>query len=229
MPGLGLGVFPLNEGELKAARVGTFCGFFSVGSVFQCAQKGVRAKHHAGGHACHAGDFDAKGVRGSALGKGPQKNHAAVDLLDAHVAVGNARVILGQVIELVVVGSKEHQGLVRMIVHKFRNGLGDAESVVGGSAAPNLVEQDQAARGEPVEDGCRFGHFDHKGGFASAEVVAGTYAHEDAVQQGQLGLVGSHEAADLRHHGLQRGLPQQRGFARHVGAGEDPNAFAVAA
>ena len=41
-------------------------GFFSVGSLFQCAQKRVRAEHHAWGHARHAGHFASRfGVTGN--------------------------------------------------------------------------------------------------------------------------------------------------------------------
>ena len=136
---MGGGVFPLNEGELGGWSVGA-SGYNRIFVFFKVAEHGTRTQHHARRHAGHAGNFNAEGVRGAALGEGAQEDHLAVDFLDANVAVGDARQAVGQLVEFVVVGCEQHEGLKRMVVEVFGDGLGDAEAVVGGGSAPNFVE-----------------------------------------------------------------------------------------
>jgi len=54
--------------------------------------------------------------------------------------------------EFVVVGGEERLG-VAVLMDEFDDGPGDGETVVGGGAAADLVEEDERARGCGIENG----------------------------------------------------------------------------
>ena len=76
--------------------------------------------------------------------------------------------------------------------------------------------------GRLVEDGRRLHHLDHEGGAAGGQIVARADAAEQAVDDADMRGFGRHEAAHLGENGDQRVLAQKGGFARHVGAGDQP-------
>ena len=100
----------------------------------------------------------------------------------------------------------------------------DGEAVEGGGAAADFVEDDETASGGVVEDGGGFVHFDHERGLAAGEVVAGTDAGEDAVDEADFCVSGGDEAAGLGHEGEEGDLADVGGFSGHVRAGEDDEA-----
>ncbi len=122
--------------------------------------------------------------------------------------------------ELVVVGGEEG-ARADAVVQVFDGCPGEREAVVGGGAAAHFVEQDERARGRGVEDGGGLGHFDHKGGAAAADVVAGADAGEDAVDQAEAHVRGGDEGAALGKDDEERGHAEIGGFAAHVGAGDE--------
>ncbi len=63
----------------------------------------------------------------------------------------------------------------------FDGGPGDGETVVGGGAAANFVQQDERARSCGVQNRGRLRHLDPKRGAAAGEIVAGPDASKDAV------------------------------------------------
>src|SRR5712675_1250265 len=95
-------------------------------------------------------------------------------------------------------------------------GPGDGETVEGGGAAADFVEQDQASGRGVIEDGGDFGHFNEEGGAAAGEIVTGADAREDAVDDGQLGLARGNKRADLRHEYDERSLAKVSGLAAPV-------------
>ena len=87
--------------------------------------------------------------------------------------------------------------------------------------APDLVEDDQAARRGVAEDLRRLAHLDHEGRLAARQVVAGADAGEDPIAKADARGARRHEAAHLRLDHRQRHLPHQRRLAGHVGAADD--------
>ena len=69
---------------------------------------------------------------------------------------------------------------------------GDGQPVEGGRAAPDLVEDHQAALRRLVEDCRRLGHLDHEGGAAARQVVGGADTGEEPVGHADMGGRGGH-------------------------------------
>ncbi len=65
-----------------------------------------------------------------------------------------------------------------VVVQVLDHGPSYGHPVVGTRSAAYLVQQDDAAVGEVVDDGGRFKHLDHKGRFALRDVVARPHARE---------------------------------------------------
>ena len=93
--------------------------------------------------------------------------------------------------------------------------------------AADLIENDQRARAGLIEDGGSFDHLDHEGRAPAGEIVGGADAREQPVDDADMRAARRNEAAHLREDRDQRVLPQERGFARHVGTGDQPDAAGV--
>src|SRR6266496_4273677 len=106
------------------------------------------------------------------------------------------------------------------VVEALRDRPGDRHAVVGRRAAPDLVEQHQAAGARGVKNGARFAHFDHEGGLPAHEVVGRPDAREQPIDDANPRAPAGDERTDLRQHDAQPHLPEHGGFACHVGAGE---------
>lgn len=118
--------------------------------------------------------------------------------VDLHASVPYFRMrgeLLG---EGVVMGGEEADAAdVRGDVMK--DGLGDGNAVVGGCAAPELVEDDEGSRGRFRKDLFGFGQFDEEGGLGGEDVVVGPEAGHDTVDGGQTSRERRDVAPDLSH------------------------------
>ena len=113
-----------------------------------------------------------------------RKTTCALLLGHGDVVVAHARQHARQLGQLVVVGGEERlRAAARVVVQVFDDGAGDGQAVVGAGAAPDLVQDDQAARRGVVQDVRRLDHLDHEGALAGGEVVLRADAGEDAVHQ----------------------------------------------
>ena len=112
-----------------------------------------------------------------------------------------------------VVGGKQSQrpDAVRL-VKVFGDRPSDADAVVGAGSAPDFIQQDQTAFSQVVQDGGRFIHLDHEGGFAAADVVRGADASENAVEDAEVCGFGGDEGPGLRHQRDQGRLTQKGTF-----------------
>ena len=110
-------------------------------------------------------------------------------------------------------------------MQRLQHRPGDREAVQRGGAAADLVHHDQRARAGLVQDGGGLGHLHHEGGAAARQVVGRADAGEQAVDHADGGAFGRHRQAGLGEHDDQRVLPQEGGFAGHVGAGEQQHAL----
>ena len=147
-------------------------------------------------------------------------------LADAHGQVDEARHVVGEAGQLVEMGGEQSAAAVG-IVEPLDAGLRDGEAVIGRRAASDLVEDDEAALGRLIEDRRRLDHLDHEGGAAAREIVGRADAAEQAIDHADAGGSGRHEGAHLGERGDEGVLAQIRGFAGHVGAGDDGDAAAL--
>ena len=100
------------------------------------------------------------------------------------------------------------------------DGLGKGESVEGGRATPDFVDEYERLGRGVVQDVGGFGHFYHKGGAVACQIVGCADAGVDLVYGADGGGFGGDVAACVGKQGNERDLAHIGGFAAHVGAGE---------
>ncbi len=130
-----------------------------------------------------------------------QKDHifTAAAVVYSHIVIDDMRQPLGQVGQLVIVGGEERlSAQPGMVVDILDHRPGDRQPVVSARAAPDLVEQQQAATGGVVENVGSLDHLHHEGGLAAMNLVAGAQPGEDAIHHADARPIRRHKAADLR-------------------------------
>ena len=163
--------------------------------------------------------MDAVAFVGAAFDDLPEEDDLVVPLADGDVVVAQARHPRGEFGQLVVVRSEE--GLrTDLVVEVLDDAPREREAVEGARAAPNLIEDDEAAGGGVVEDVRRLAHLHHERALPPREVVARADAGKDAVHEIHARGRGGEEAAGVREQSEQRDLADVSGFARHVWAGD---------
>ena len=163
-------------------------------------------------------DVDTERVLRAAALELAQEDDLVAHLADRDVVVLHARTHLLHLVELVVVRGEERLGMGRgVVVQVFDHGPGDRDAVVGRRAAPDLVEQHDAAVRDVVQDAGRLEHLDHEGRLALRDVVRCPDARENLVHDADVRRFGRDERAHLRHEDDEGRLPQQSRFTRHVG------------
>ena len=120
---------------------------------------------------------------------------------------------IGELGEFVIVGGEERAG-AGVFLEVLDDGPGDGEAVEGGGAAADFVEEDEARGRGVIEDAGDFAHLDEERGAAAGEIVAGTDAREDAVDDGELGLARGNERAGLAPSGRSARLGGDRWTCR---------------
>ena len=149
-------------------------------------------------------------------------------LADQHIVVPDPRQGAFQLGQLVVVGREQGARVpVFALVQKLHDGPGDAQTVEGAGAAPQLIDQDEAARGDVVEDVGRLVHLHHEGALAPGQVVRGPHPGEDAIHHAEPDLAGRDKTAHLGHQHDQAYLPDDGALASHVGAGDQEDLVAL--
>ena len=124
---------------------------------------------------------------------------------------------------LVIMGGEQSAALVGLMQMLGRR-PGNGEAVIGGGAAPDLIQDHQALVRRLIEDRRRLHHLDHEGGAARRQIIARAHAREEPVDDADMRGFGGHEASHLGENGDQRILAQEGGLARHVGTGDQPQA-----
>ena len=109
-----------------------------------------------------------------------------------------------------------------VLVEMLRRCPGNGEAVIGRGAAPDLVQNDQRTLRRLIEDRRRLHHLDHEGAAPRRQIVARADTGEEPVDDADMRRFGGDEAAHLRQQRDDSVLAQKGGFARHVGAGEQP-------
>ena len=150
-----------------------------------------------------------------------QEENAFVVLLDGDVHGEDAGHLSLELGELVVMrGEKGAQGSPEALGQILGHGPGQGETVVGARSPADLVEDNQAAAARLAQDARGFHHLHHKGALASGEVVRSAHAGKETVHEADFGGGGGDEGAHLGHDADDGDLPQDGGFAGHVGTGE---------
>src|SRR5580692_8806248 len=104
-----------------------------------------------------------------------------------------------QFVQFRIVGGEKGFRRVGGVVEIFGDAPGDGDAVVGGSPSSYLIQQDEAAGGDVVDNAGRLVHFYHKSRFAAAEVVGSAYPGEYLIGQGDPGCAAGYETAHMRH------------------------------
>ena len=146
-----------------------------------------------------------------------KEEHAPVDLAGGDVVVLHALETPLEVIEFVVVRSKEGLGApVGIVVQVLDDSPSDRDTIVGAGTTAQLVEEDEGAGREGIEDARGFLHLDHEGRFATGDIVRGSDTGEDAIGEPEVCGFGWDEGADLRQKHDEGGLTKEGGLTAHV-------------
>ena len=98
-----------------------------------------------------------------------------------------------------VVRSKEGlRAPVGIVVQVLDDSPSDRDTIVGAGTTAQLVEEDEGAGREGIEDAGGFLHLDHEGRFATGDIVRGSDTGEDTVGEPEMGSFCRDEGADLR-------------------------------
>ena len=128
-----------------------------------------------------------------------KEEHAPIDLTGGDVVVLHALETPLEVIEFVVVRSEEGLGSpVGIVVQVLDDSPSDGDAIVGAGTTAQLIEEDEGAGREGIEDAGGFLHLDHEGRFATGDIVRGSDTGEDAIGEPEVGSFGRDEGADLR-------------------------------
>ena len=138
------------------------------------------------------------------------------------------RQAFGERRQLVIVGGEEGAAPVDLVEMLDRR-PGDGEAVEGRGAAADLVEDDQRPRAGLVEDRRGLDHLDHEGRAAAGEIVGRADPAEQPVDDADPRRLRRHIGAGLGEDGDQRVLAEEGRLARHVRAGDQPDAPRLAA
>ena len=150
-------------------------------------------------HTAEACDLDTEAMLAPPADELAKEEHTPIDLAGGDVVVLHALETTLEVIELVVVRSEEGLGApVGIVVQVLDDSPSDGDAIVGAGATAQLVEEDEGARREGVEDAGGFLHLDHEGRFATGDIVRGSDTGEDAIGEPEVGSFGRDEGADLR-------------------------------
>src|SRR5437879_13760107 len=100
----------------------------------------------------------------------------------------------------------------------FDDGTRNGEAIVCTGASTNLIQDNQTVPGSMVDDGSALFHFHHEGAFTRGDIILGTYAHKNAIDQTQANAASRHKTGDLRQARDTRYLAQVSRIAEHVAA-----------
>ena len=167
-----------------------------------------------------AGDFDAVALVGTPRLDVAQENDFAGRLFHRDMNIFHARKEVGKFCEFVIVRG-EKGARARVPLKMLDDGPRDGETIEGGGAAADFIEEYEAGGCGVIEDGGDLAHLDKKSGAAAGKIVAGADAGEDAVGDGQFGLARGNEGAHLCHEDNQRSLAKIRGFSAHIRTGDE--------
>src|SRR5882762_6377683 len=94
-----------------------------------------------------------------------------------------------------------------LVVKVFNDAPGQTQTIKGASATTDFVKNDEAARRGVVKDVRSLAHFHHKCGLSAREIIAGSYARENTVDQAYLRLCCRDEGPGVRQQGQLGHLP----------------------
>jgi hypothetical protein len=102
------------------------------------------------------------------------------------------------------------------------------ETIKRRSAASYFVQYNQRFWGCLIKDSGGLNHLNHKSGTPAREIISSAHAAEEFIYNAYMRAFRWHERTHLRKYGNKRILAQECAFARHIRAGEQPQALRCA-
>ena len=121
----------------------------------------------------------------------------------------------------------EHSAGLQIACQVFAHGPGDRETIEGGGATADLIEQHQGAVCGVVKDVGGLRHLHHERGLAGCQIIHGADPGEDAIRQPDARGLRRHPAAHLGQQLDQPDLTQVAALAAGIGAGEHHQILAI--
>ncbi len=157
-----------------------------------------------------------------------QKDHLLVRFRHCHVVIAHSREELCQLSQFMVMrGKKGERFQLWMAVQILDDRPCNRKPIIGAGTAPDLVQNQQAARRGIIQYVSGLEHFHHEGRLPLVNGILSANARENTVNQPNFSLVSRYKTADLRHQHDQHHLPQKSGLAAHVWTGDQPNDLTI--
>src|SRR6218665_1598366 len=157
------------------------CGFFVNMLCFKMFQDLVCPVDEGRWHACHSRHVDTEAMCASAWRKFAQEDDLVADLFIGDMIIPYTPEFFFQFVQFMIVRCKQCFRLLWCIMQMFCNTPCDGDTVVCRGTAADLVQQDEAARRNVVDDACSLIHLQHKVCFASAEIIRCTHTCKDLI------------------------------------------------
>ena len=156
-----------------------------------------------------------------------QKHDAVRALFHSHAQVPDARQLLGQHGQLMVVRGKQSARL-RLRMKELDCRPGEGKPVKSRRSAPHFIQQNQGPAGRRIQNRRRLRHLHHERRASSRNVVAGPDARINPVDEAKAQTLGRHKAAHLGKKNEHRRLAQISALAAHVRPGNEQQTRAIA-
>src|SRR5579883_256455 len=201
-----------------------FLGYCVLGALVQC-QNVAGSLNHRYGQTGQPRDLDAIAAVGAAGLDFAEEDHLIAGFLHGYMQIADSRQLIGEFGELVVMGCKQRAG-ADALVDVLDDGPGQRQPIVSSSAAPDFVQDYQAARSRGIQNDGGLGHLHHKRRTAARQVVRGADTGEHAIDDRKSRRAGRDERADLGQNHDHCSLAQVGRFATHVRARDDQEELA---
>ena len=165
-------------------------GLGDSSSVTVCSARFVqrqdlaRALDHAHRQRRQARDFDAIAAIGAPGSTLRRKRIWSPDSFTETCRLRTPSSWLGELGQLVIVRGEQRLG-ANVLMDMLDHGPSQREPIIGGSAAADFVQHDEAARRGGVQDHRRFGHLHHERGPAARQIIGRADAREHAIDDRQ--------------------------------------------
>src|SRR5262249_44961471 len=152
--------------------------------------------------------MDAVGTIGGAWHDAIEKYNLVPPFLHLYCGVGGAGESVGKCGQFMIVSGEQDAAAI-YLMQIFEGRPSDGETIEGGSASADFVEDNERALACLIEDRSGLHHLDHERGAPAGEIIGSADAAEQSIDNTDMRRLRRHERAQLSKHHDQRILAKE--------------------
>src|SRR5512136_60026 len=165
--------------------------------ALQLSQDLLGSRDHRFGQASQLSHVDPIAPVSASRDNLVQKNDFISFLRHHYVEVLHSGQDASQFNQLMIMGGEKGlRSKVGMVMDELGYCPGNGQSVVSGSAPPNLVQDYEGTRGSIVQNIRGFSHLDHKSGLSGGQILLCADARKDAINSSNIRGISRDEASN---------------------------------